>query len=121
MILIFDYLTNRKQRTEIDFHFNLWKELLFRVLQRSSLGHLMLSICYYDPFLLTSNIEIASYAYCAVHLWRNYKLDHRVTGKHLDLIFQWFSDNGINDNYKCHYFFFFFFFFFFYQLMKMCL
>ena len=55
-----------------------------------------------DPFLLASNIELASYTYSAVHPWRNYKLDHRVTGKHLDLIFQWFSDSGIGDNYKCH-------------------
>ena len=55
-----------------------------------------------DPFLLTSNIEIASYTYCAVHPWRNYKLERRVTGKHLNLIFHWFSDNGIGDNYKCH-------------------
>ena len=103
MILIFDYLTNRKQWIEIDFHFSLWKELLSGVLQRSILGHLMFSICLYDPFLLTRNIDIC-YAWCAAQLWREYKLDHRVIGKHLDLTFQWFSDNGINDNCKCHFF-----------------
>ena len=68
MSLIFDYLTNRKQQTEIGFHISSPKELLFGVLQISNLGHLLLIICFYDPFLLTSNSDIASCEYGALHV-----------------------------------------------------
>ena len=36
------------------------------------------------------------------YIYVEYKLDLRVTGKHLDAIFQWFSHNRVSDNYKCH-------------------
>ena len=54
--LIHDYLSNRKQRTKIDYNYSSWSETLFRVPQESILFNNFLA----DLFFVVKDIDIAS-------------------------------------------------------------
>ena len=58
MRLIFDYLSNRKQRTKIGCRYTLWKELFFRFFQGPILG-LAVEYLSFLSILLTSNTDLA--------------------------------------------------------------
>ena len=61
-VLIFDYLINRKQQTDIGFHYRSWIELLFGVTQGSMSVSLLLSIYHCVLFISKSNINMTTYA-----------------------------------------------------------
>ena len=59
--LVYSYLKEKKQRTKIDTSFSSWNDLLLVVPQGSILGPLLFNIFLCDLFLLTKDIDIASY------------------------------------------------------------
>ena len=72
LILVFNYLRNRKQRVKINNSYSDWSDLLFGVSQRSILGPLFFIISICDLFYFEENVDIARYAddstpYCASH------------------------------------------------------
>ena len=105
----FDYLTNRKQWTRIDFHNNFWKQFLFKVPQWWISGplpslyacYLCLYLCHLCLLISNKDHQLCR-LYCTLHLWRKYTLDHKVTRETSDFLCQGFSDNHMKDENKRH-------------------
>ena len=62
LTLIFNYLSNRKQRVKINDSFSSWSEILFDVPQGSILGPLLFNIFICDMFYFMEDYEIGNYA-----------------------------------------------------------
>ena len=104
-ILVFNYLSNRKQGVKISSSYSDWCDLLFGVPQGSILrpSLFIIFICYL--FYFEENVDIASYVdgktpYCASH-------DIQTTTNTLQdssaKLFDWFSKNSMKANAdKCH-------------------
>ena len=60
--LIYDYLSNRKQRVKINETFSSWKDIEFGAPQGSILGPLLFNIHLCDLFYFLEDLDIASYA-----------------------------------------------------------
>ena len=60
--LIYDYLSNRKQRVKINETFSSWKDIEFDVPQGSILGLLLFNIHLCDLFYFLEDLDIGSYA-----------------------------------------------------------
>ena len=60
--LIYDYLSNRKQRTKIDNTCSSWQSILYGVPQGSILGSLLFNIDLCDLFFIMNHEDIANYA-----------------------------------------------------------
>ena len=56
-----NYLSNRKQRTNINREDRSWEEILFGVPQGSILGSLLFTFFLFDLFLIINKTELASY------------------------------------------------------------
>ena len=105
LMLVFNYLCNRKQRVKINSSYSDWSDLLFGVPQGSILGPLLLIIFICDLFYFEENVDIASYAdgntlYCASHdIQTTINTLHDSSAK----LFDWFSKNSIKATAdKCH-------------------
>ena len=89
---IYDYLTNRKQRTKINDHYSSWRDLIFGAPQRLILGPLSFNIYLCDLFMFTDDIDIASYADDTIPYVTEVTLNS--TAKSLEkaagLLFTWF-------------------------------
>ena len=96
---IYDYLSNRKQRTKIENHYSSWKDLIFGVPQGSILGPLLFNIHLCD-LMFTDNIDIASYVDDITPYVSRVTLDSTVKSleKIADLLFTWFNYNRMKGN-----------------------
>ena len=59
---LFDYLSNRKQRLNINETFSCWKDIEYGVPQESILGPLLFNIHLCNLFYFLEDLDIASYA-----------------------------------------------------------
>ena len=59
---IYDYLSNRKQRTKIDNAYSSWQNILYGVPQGSTLGPLLFNRDLCDLFFIMNHEHIANYA-----------------------------------------------------------
>ena len=102
---LFDYLTNRKQRTKIGQVYSPWDEITSGVPQGSILGHLIFNIDLCDMFFTLNNHEKESYAddntpYVTCDTIESMIASLEKIGKE---IFKWFKDNEMQGNTdKCH-------------------
>ena len=60
--LVYDYLSNRKQRAKINETFSYWKDMEYGVPQESIQGPLLFNIHLCDLFYLLEDLDVASYA-----------------------------------------------------------
>ena len=60
--VIHDYVSNRKQRTNLNRTHSSWLEIVFGIWQSSILGPLLFNISLADLLLILNNVDIASYA-----------------------------------------------------------
>ena len=98
--LIQSYLSERKQRTQINQAYSSWEEIFFGVPRGSILSPILFNIFVNDLFLVVQNIDFASYAD-----------DNRIyeAGDNIDEVifrlqesskklFKWFADNQMETN-----------------------
>ena len=98
LYLIQNYLTNRKQRTKINYSYSPWSDILFGVPQGSILGPLLFNIFLSDLFLIVKDVNIASYAddntlYDSCDTIEEVILSLKSSSEKL---FQWLSDNQMS-------------------------
>ena len=60
--LVYDYLSNRKQRVKLNEAFSSWRDIEYGVLQGSILGPLLFNIHLCNLFYFLDDLDIASYA-----------------------------------------------------------
>ena len=102
---LFDYLTNRKQRTKIGQVYIPWDEITSAVSQGSILGPLIFNVDLCDMFFTLSNHEIASYADDNTPYVTCDTIESMIASleKIAKEIFKWFEDNEMQGNTdKCH-------------------
>ena len=100
---MFDYLTNRKQRTKIGQVYSPWDEITSGVPQGSILGPLIFNIDLCDMFFTLNNHEIASFADDSTPYVKCDTIESMIAKEIAKEIFKWFEDNKMQENTdKCH-------------------
>ena len=98
--LIYDYLSNRKQRVKINETFSSWKDIEFGVPQGSILGPLLFNIHLCDLFYFLEDLDIASYADdTTIYTVKENKMSVINTLETSSVIlFKWFENNFMKAN-----------------------
>ena len=102
---IYDYLRNRKQRTNIDNANSSWQKILYGVPQGSILGSLLFNIDLRDLFFIMNHEDIVNYADDNTPYVSGKNIDKvvRFLEESSSVIFKWFSDSQFQANaIKCH-------------------
>ena len=92
---IYDYLSNRKQRTKRDNAYSSWQNILYGVPQGSILGPLLFNIDLCDLFFIINHEDIANYADDNTPYVSGKNIDevNRFLEESSRVIFKWFRDN----------------------------
>ena len=102
---LFDYLTNRKQRTKIGQVYSSCEKITSGVPQGSILGPLIFNIDFIDIFYILSNYDIESYADNNTPYVTCETMESLIESleKIAEEIFKWFKNNEMQANAdKCH-------------------
>ena len=100
LVLIYNYLSNRKQRVKIDDSYSSWSEILYGVPQGSILGPLLFNIFTCDMFYFVEDFEIANYADDSTPF--STKINHELVVEELEVsssvLFTWLRNNYMKAN-----------------------
>ena len=102
LLLINDYLSNRKQRTKIENTYSTWLDMIFGVPEGLILGPVLFNIFL---FLIVNDIDIASYADDNTPYMIADNADDFITSleQASNSLFEWYKNNLLNSNAdKCH-------------------
>ena len=105
LLLINEYLSNRKQRIKILNTYSTWLDIIFEVPQGSILGPLLFNVFLADLFFTVNDIDIASYAdYNTPYMIANNVDDLIASLEHASSrLFKWLKSNLFKRNAdKCH-------------------
>ena len=100
LVLIYNYLSNRKQTVKIDDSYSSWSEILYGVPQGSILGPLLFNIFICDMFYFMEDFEIANYADDSTPF--SAKMNHELVVEELEVsssvLFTWLRNNYMKAN-----------------------
>ena len=98
--LVYNYLSNRKQRVKVNGKFGSWQESVKGVPQGSVLGPLLFNIFLNNLFFLVKETEIRKYADDTTIYVCGQELEHIVSRLENDAqsMSQWFFDNSMKLN-----------------------
>ena len=100
LILIHNYLSNRKQRVKVNNAYNIWKDIFYGVLQGSILGSLLFNMHFCGLFYFLENTDIASYVYDhpLYSAEKNREAVINTIEPSSQVLFNWFSENFMKAN-----------------------
>ena len=100
MKLIRNYLSNRKQRVQVNDSYSLWQDILFGVPQSSILGPVLFNIFLADLFFTLDNTEFTNYADDITPYAISGNTDDLISSleKSSKELLKWFDDNLMESN-----------------------
>ena len=98
--LVYDYLSNRKQRVKLNETFSSWKDLEYGVPQGSILGPLLFNIHLCDLFYFLDDLDIASYEDDTTQYTVKENKESVINGLETSSqkLFKWFENNFMKAN-----------------------
>ena len=103
---VYNYLSDRKQRTKVNSSFSVWSDIASGISQGSILGPLLFNIYLNDIFYFTSGTEITNYADDTTPYTIKEDIESliEILQNDMSIIIKWFQDNYFKLNAdKCHF------------------